>query len=74
MNKKVNTYTHAHIGRTSHKNFGSLHTGRSCHMGGRGGHMADSCTLDWMSYLEQQRTKPSDWNSKLCCMSEGMMK
>lgn len=74
MSKKVNTYTHAHIGRTSHKNFGSLHTGRSCHMGGRGGHMADSCTLDWMSYLEQQRTKPSDWNSKLCCMSEGIMK
>lgn len=69
-NKKVNTYTRARTGRTSHKNSGSLHTGRSCHTGGQGGHTADSCTPDWTSYLEQQRTKPSECHSELCCMSE----
>lgn len=26
-------------------------------MGGQGGHMADSCTPDWRSYLEQRRYK-----------------
>lgn len=26
-------------------------------MGGQGGHMADSCTPDWRSYLEQHGEK-----------------
>lgn len=40
-------------------------------MDGQGGHMVGSCTPDWRSYLEQQRTKPSDWHSKLYCITEG---
>lgn len=60
VNKKSDTHTRAGTGRTSHKNSGSSHTGRSCRMDGRGDHMAGSCTPDWTSYLEQQRTKLSE--------------
>ena len=60
VNKKSDTHTRSRTGRTSHRNSGLSHTGRSCRMGGQGGHMAGSCTPDWMSYLEQQRTKSSD--------------
>lgn len=73
VNKKGDTHTRARTGRTSHRNSGSSHTGRSCRMDGRGDHMAGSCTPDWTSYLEQQRTKPSDWHSKLCYISEGIV-
>lgn len=51
------TYTRARTGRTSHRNSGSSHKDRSCHMDGQGGHMAGSCTPDWMNYLAWQRTE-----------------
>lgn len=71
VNKKDDTHTHARTDRTSRRNSGSSHMGRSCRMDGQDGHMVGSCTPDWMSYLEQQRTKASEWNSKSYCISEG---
>lgn len=50
------THTPARTGRTSRRNSGSSRTGTSCRRDGPGGHMAGSCTPDWTSYLEQQRT------------------
>lgn len=55
VTKKCETHTHAHTGRTSHRNSGSSHTGTSCRKDGLGDHMAGSCTPDWRSYLEQEK-------------------
>lgn len=53
--KKGETHTRAHTGRTSRRNSGSLHMGRSCHKDGLDDHMVGSCTPDWMSYLDQEK-------------------
>lgn len=53
--KKGETHTRAHTGRTSHRNSGSLHTGKNCRKDGLDGHMVGSCTPDWTSYLDQEQ-------------------
>lgn len=67
------THTPARTGRTSRRNSGSSRRGTSCRRDGLGGHMAGSCTPDWTSYLEQQRTAAQAVRGKRSGANDGAL-
>lgn len=53
MHVCASTHTLDHTGRISRRSFGSSRMDTSCRTDARGGHMAGSCTPDWISYLKR---------------------